>query len=166
MTFPVDTLKSVNGPFGIEYDQKVIIKILWNDGADARQIADRLQAHFAQHSYQLRTIRFWIAEIRRGHQGLHDEIRSGRPPRDDLDRKILPILEKLPFESSHSIAERLLGAHSTVLRHLHESIGFKLFHLHWVPHLLSDDFRKNEKSMQKICCHSCTLPNVMAGIIV
>jgi hypothetical protein len=89
-----------------------------------------------------------------------------RPPLDDLDSKILEILEKSPFESSHSIAEILLVTLSIVLLHLHASIGFKSFHLCWVPHLLSDDFSKNERSMQKICCHSCMLPNVMAGIIL
>jgi hypothetical protein len=110
MIFPIWTLKSVNHSFGMEYDQRVIIKFLWNEGADARQIADRLQAQFAEHSYQLRTVRFWITEIWRGSQDRHDEIGNRRSPRDDLDSKILAILEKSPFESSHSIAERLLVA--------------------------------------------------------
>jgi hypothetical protein len=125
-----------------------------------------LQAQFVKHAYQLRTIQFWITEIRRGRQDLHNEIRSGLPPLDDLDSKILAILEKSPFESSHSIAERLLVVQSTVLRHLHEFIGLKSFHLRWVLHLLSSDFSKNERNMQKICCHSCILPNVIAGIIL
>jgi hypothetical protein len=51
MIFPVWILKSVNNPFGMELDQRVIIKFLWNDGADAHQIADRLQAQFAEHAY-------------------------------------------------------------------------------------------------------------------
>jgi hypothetical protein len=66
MIFPVWTLKSVNNPFGMEHDQRVIIKFLWNERADARQIAARLQAQFAENAYQLRTVEFWITEIRRG----------------------------------------------------------------------------------------------------
>jgi hypothetical protein len=31
------------------------------------------------------------------------------------------------------------------LRQLHESIGFKLFHLLWVPHKLTDDSRQKWK---------------------
>jgi hypothetical protein len=94
----------------MEYDQRVIIKFLSNDGSDARAIADRFQARFVEHAYQLQTIRFWIAEARLGHQDLHDEMRTGRSPLDELDAKILVILDKYPFESAHSIAETLLVA--------------------------------------------------------
>jgi hypothetical protein len=74
-----------------------------------------LQEKFAEYDYRLRTVQFWITEIWRGRQYLYDEIRSGRPPLDDLDGKILAILDKSPFESAQSIAERLLVAYSTVL---------------------------------------------------
>jgi hypothetical protein len=43
MILPVWTLKFVRDPFGMEYDQRVIIKCLWNERADARQIVDGLQ---------------------------------------------------------------------------------------------------------------------------
>jgi hypothetical protein len=47
MIFLVWILKSVNGPFGMENDQGVIIKFVGNEGANARQIAARLQAQIA-----------------------------------------------------------------------------------------------------------------------
>jgi hypothetical protein len=56
--------------------------------------------------------------------------------------KILAILNKSLFESAHPIAERLLVAYSTVLQHLHESLGFKSFYLHWVPDQLTCDLRR------------------------
>jgi hypothetical protein len=37
----------------MEYDQRVIIKFLSNEGTDARDIAARLQAQFAEYGYQL-----------------------------------------------------------------------------------------------------------------
>jgi hypothetical protein len=78
---------------------------------------------------------------------MHDEIRTGRPPLDDLDTKILAILDKSQFELAHSISitETLLVAHLIMLWHVQDSIGFKSFHLHWVPHILTDDLPEKRK---------------------
>jgi hypothetical protein len=56
MIFSVWTFKSVNDPFRMDYDQPVIIKFLWNERADARQIAEGLQAQFVKDVYQLATV--------------------------------------------------------------------------------------------------------------
>jgi hypothetical protein len=55
MIFPVWILKSIKNMFGMKYDQRVIIKFLWNEKADARDIIARWQAQFNEHIYQLRT---------------------------------------------------------------------------------------------------------------
>jgi hypothetical protein len=68
---------------------------------------------------------------------------------DDLDAKILAILDKSPFESARSIAETLGIAHSTVLLHLHDSMSFRSFHLHWVLHLLTHDLREKRNVYAK-----------------
>jgi hypothetical protein len=102
----------------MEYGQRVIIKFLLKEGTDARdiadrfqtdfrQIADRLQAQFGEHTYQLRTLRFWITDIRLGRQDIHEEIRIGELLLDDFDAKILAILDKYLFKSVHSMAETL-----------------------------------------------------------
>jgi hypothetical protein len=78
----------------MECDQRVIIKFFWNGEIDARDIADRLQTQFDEHAYHLRMIRFWITEVRLGRQDLHDQIGIGRLPLDDLDAKIMEILDK------------------------------------------------------------------------
>jgi hypothetical protein len=152
MIFPIWTLKTVKSTFGMEYNQRVIIKFLWKEEINARDIAGRLHAQFGEHAYQLRTVQFWIREIQLGHQNLHNEIRTGRPPFDDLGAKVLAILDKYPFEfeSSHSISERLLVAHPTVLPYLHDFIGFKSFHLHLVPHLWTDDLREKRKEHARV----------------
>jgi hypothetical protein len=58
-------------------------------------------------------------------------------------------LDKSSFKSARSIAETLRVAHSMVLLHLHDSIGFISFHLHWVLHLLMHDLHKKEKKYVK-----------------
>jgi hypothetical protein len=90
-------LKSVKDLFMMEYDQRMIIQFLWNEGIDANQITARLQAQFGEHAYKFRTVRFWIAEVRLGRQDFHDEIRTGISPLDDLDAKTFAILDKSPF---------------------------------------------------------------------
>jgi hypothetical protein len=42
----------------MEDEQRVIIKFLFNEGADARQIAERLRAQFHEDAYALRTVQF------------------------------------------------------------------------------------------------------------
>jgi hypothetical protein len=129
----------------MEYDQRVIIRFLSNEGIAADEITTRFQAQFAEHAYKLRTVRFWIGDARFGRQDFHDEIGTGRPPLDDVDAKILTILNKSPFESMRSIAERLCVSHAIVLNYLHLSIDFKSFHLPWVSYLLTEDLRQKRK---------------------
>jgi hypothetical protein len=98
----------------MEYDQRVIIPFFWNEGIYVHEITYRLQTQFGEHAYALRTVRLWIVEVRLGCQNLHDKIRSRRSLLDDLDAKILAILDKSPFKSARSIAKTLSIAHSTV----------------------------------------------------
>jgi hypothetical protein len=67
----------------------------------------------------------------------------------------LTILNKSPFESARSTAERLRVSRATVLNYLHLSIDFKSFHLRWVPHLLTENLG-----------HYWMLPSAMADIIL
>jgi hypothetical protein len=129
----------------MEYDQRVIIRFLSNERIAADETTTRLRAQFAEHAYKLRTVRFWIGEVRFGRQNLHDEIRTGRLPLDDVDANILAFLNKFPFESARSISERLRISHVTVLNYLYLSIVFKSFHLLWVRHLLTEDLRQKWK---------------------
>jgi transposase len=63
----------------MEFEQRVIRKFLFNEGADARQIAKRLRVQFHEDAYALRMVEFWITELRRGREDIHDEPRTGRP---------------------------------------------------------------------------------------
>jgi hypothetical protein len=77
-----------------------------------------------------------------GRQDLDDAICTRRSPLADLDAKSLVILDEHPFKSDHLIAGTLHVARSTVLLHLHDSIGFRSFHLHWMLHLWTHDLYK------------------------
>jgi hypothetical protein len=53
--------------------------------------------------------------------------------------------KQMAISMARSIAETLLVTHTAVLHHLHQSIGFKILRLHWVPHLLTDDLVAKRK---------------------
>jgi hypothetical protein len=129
----------------MEYGQRVIIKFIVNDGLDAHQIAPKLAAQFGEDAYALRTVQFWIDEVRRAREDLHDAPRSGRPWEDDLAARIQSLLDENPFESACSMAETLHVSHATVLRYLHQELGFQGFHLRWVPHLLTPEIKAQRK---------------------
>jgi hypothetical protein len=108
------SFKYANETFSTEYDQKVIIKSLHNEGADAHNMIHRFQAQFRQGAYQLGTVRFWIGEVCRRYPDRADGNCMRRSLLDDLDVKILAALDRSPFESARSRAETLYVALATV----------------------------------------------------
>jgi hypothetical protein len=56
--------------------------------------------------------------------------------------RIKVVFDKNCFVSARSIAETLQVSHSTVLKDLHENLGFQSFHLRWVPHLLTPELKE------------------------
>jgi transposase len=70
----------------VELEQKIIIIFVTNENMDAHEILAKLQAHVEDKEYALRTVRFWMGEIRGGREELPDEHRSGRP-RLDVSKK-------------------------------------------------------------------------------
>jgi hypothetical protein len=130
----------------MEHEQQVIIKFLFNEGVDARQIAETLRAQFHEDVYALRAVQFWITELRRGREDLHDEPRTGRHSAENLPTKIQELLDKISFESGRSVAEILQVSHPRVLEHLHEDLQFQSFRLRWVPHLLTPELREQRRA--------------------
>jgi hypothetical protein len=59
-------VKSRSRALLIGYEQKLIIKFLFNDALDAHQITETLSAQFNEDAYCLRTVQFWVGELRRG----------------------------------------------------------------------------------------------------
>jgi hypothetical protein len=60
----------------MELEQRIIIEFLTNESLDGHQILAELQKHLGWRAYALRTVQFWIGEVRRGREDLHDEYRA------------------------------------------------------------------------------------------
>jgi hypothetical protein len=145
--------------FDLEIGQAYISDWLWSENdhyilldeeANVRDIGHRLQTQFEEQVYRPWTVQVRITEVWLGRQDLHNEIRTERPLLNDLETKILGTWDKSLFESARSIDETLRVDHWTVLLHLHDSIGFRLFHLDWVLHLLMHDLREKQRKYAKV----------------
>jgi hypothetical protein len=101
------------------------------------QIHRNLAAQPCKDLYSKRSIEWWYAQFVCGREDMEDDYRSGRPPIDHLDTKILACLESEPSQSAYSLAEVLGVSQATVLNRLHTSLGMKAFHVRWVPYQLT-----------------------------
>jgi hypothetical protein len=126
----------------MNYELPAIIQFLYKEKVYPAQIHRRLAAQYGLEPYSLRSIQQWCQLFDCGRQNLHDDPRSGRPPINHLDAKILACLEREPLSSAYLLAEALGASPITVLNHLHNSLGMKIFHLRSVPHQLTDDIRQ------------------------
>jgi hypothetical protein len=75
-----------------------------------------------------------MGEVRRSLEDFRDEHRSGMPPLDHIDTQILHIFGKSTFEWAPLIAQTFNTSHRVVLHYLHQVLGFKYFHLRWIPY--------------------------------
>jgi hypothetical protein len=112
------------------FEQRVIIRFLYREGVNTNDIPIGLSAQFRDAGYRLRTVHRWCQYIRQGRELLYDEPRSGGPPIDLLDIKIMSQPKKKPFHSAYSLAELLSVSPTTILNHLRDSLGMQLFHLY------------------------------------
>jgi hypothetical protein len=55
-----------------------------------------------------------------------------------LDDRIASVLAEVPCLSLRQIVKRVMMSKSTAYRHLTSGMGWKLKHIRWVPHRLTD----------------------------
>jgi hypothetical protein len=85
--------------------------------------------------------KYLLHEIKLHRFDLSDRPSAGRPPLEDIDIRILQVLEAEPWSSVRTIAELLKIYPSTVHLHLTTSLNMKSRHFKCVPHFLNDDLR-------------------------
>jgi hypothetical protein len=126
----------------MEYDQRVIVRFLRNEGVQSDQIHTRLKAQFEDDTYNLPRVQYWWQYVRQGWEDLHNEKWSSRPSFKFIDSKIIACLDRELFHLAYSIAEVIGVWYLIVLRHLRDSLGMKNFYLRWILHRLTNDLRQ------------------------
>ena len=93
----------------------------------------------------LRTVSTWTAKIRKGDYDLNDKPRSGRKKILDslsLEEPISSLLDKYPFASAKFISIHFNISYQTTKNILTKYLGYKKYHLRWVPYKLSENHKK------------------------
>jgi hypothetical protein len=125
----------------MELEQRIIRCFLYREHAEPRDIHTLLSAQFDDAASSLRSVQRWCQYIQQGRQLPDNEPRSGRPPIDFFGIQILSSLEKQPFHWAYSLADIRDVSHTTILNHFRDSLGIKVFHLHWIPNQLTRQLR-------------------------
>jgi hypothetical protein len=86
-------------------------------------------------------VKYWLHELKLHHSDLSNQPSSDRLPLEEIDARILQVLEAESWFSIRTIAEFLKIPASTVHLHLTTSFDMKSRLVKGVPHFLDDDLR-------------------------
>jgi hypothetical protein len=111
------------------YLQRVIICFLHKERVQQAEVDQRLAAQPRKDLYSKRSIEWCCAQFVCGREDIEDDYRSGQPPIDHLNIKIIASLESEPFQSASLLAEVLGVSWATVSNGWHNSLGMKGFHV-------------------------------------
>jgi len=129
-----------------DLEQRYVIKFLRTKGLKLPAIVQELSNTYGADAYPETDVKYWIHELKLGREDLHDQGGPGRPPLDDVDAKILALLQKEPYSSVRTLSESLRYPPTTVYRHLTDALQMKSRHFKWVPHLLTQELREKRSA--------------------
>jgi hypothetical protein len=125
--------------FQIEIEQRYAVRNHHYKGIKLPAIVAELAAVYHEGAFEENRVKYWLHGIELHRSDLSDRPSSGRPPLEDIDARILQVLEAKPWFSVRTIAEFLMIPASRVHLHLIIPLNTKDRHFKWVPHFLDDD---------------------------
>jgi hypothetical protein len=104
-------------------------------------IIAELTTVYREDAFDENRMKYCLHEIKLHRSDLSDRPSSGWSPLEDIDARILQILEAKPWSSVRTIAEFLQIPVSLVHLYLTTSLNMKSRHFKWLLHSLDDDLR-------------------------
>jgi hypothetical protein len=128
----------------MEIESRYVMSCLHRKGMKLLAIVAEPAAVYYEDAFDENRVKYWLHEIRLHHSDLSHRPSSGWPPLEDIDTRILQVLEAEPWPSVRTIAEFLTIPGSTVHLYRITSLNMKNRHFKWVPHFLDDDLRAKQ----------------------
>jgi hypothetical protein len=125
----------------MEIEQRYVVSHLHRKGMKLPAIVAGLAAVYHENAFDENRVKYWPPEIKLHCSDLNDRSSSGRRPLEDIDARILEVLEAEPWSSLQTIAEFLKIPGSMVHLHLTTSLSMENRHFKRVPLSLDDDLR-------------------------
>jgi hypothetical protein len=104
-------------------------------------IVAELAVVYHEDAFDENRVKYWPYEIKLSRSDLSDQSSSGPPLLEDIDARILHVLEAEPWSSVRTTAEFLKILASTVHLHPTTSLNMESRHFKWTPRFLNDDLR-------------------------
>ena len=131
-------------------DQRYVLQFLFGLGNSNKEIHDSLKRIYKDRAYSPSAIQYWTQQFKLGRKDVQDEPRSGRP-REEIYRYIIQNeVDDDPYCSIRMIAKKTKIAVSTVFQIMTQELGYRYKHLHWIPHNLTPEMKKNRVTQSKV----------------
>jgi hypothetical protein len=128
----------------MEIGQRDVVNRLHRKRMRLPAIGAELAAVYHEDAFDKNRVKYWPHEIKLHRSDLSDRPNSGRSSLEDIDARILRVLEAQPWSSVRTIAEFLKVPASAVPFHLTTSLNMKSRHLKWVLCFLDEDLRAKQ----------------------
>jgi len=148
--------------------QRYYIFVSWKNGKQLSQIHKELEVAEGSKALSLRTIYRWIEAFEEGENSIEDASRSGRP-HEAVTQGTIAKIEELINEDPHMPIRRIeeeVGVSKERIGHiLHDELGLHKVCAKWVPHVLTEENKKNrvEISKQLLEIFECGFLNIVTG---
>jgi hypothetical protein len=125
----------------IEIEQRCVVSYIHRKGMKLPANVAELTAVYHENAFDENRVKYWPHEIKLHRSDLSDRPSSGRLPLEDIDARILQVLEAEPWPSVQTIVEFLKIPASKMHFHLTTSLNTKSRDFKWIPLFRDDDLR-------------------------
>ena len=136
----------------IEY--RAVMKFLHLKEKKTQEIKDELDSVYGEASPSFTTVKYWVAEYKRGRTSILDEERSGRPKTATTD-EMVDLVHQTVMEDRRltltDIAEACGISSERVYKILHQDLDIRKLSARWVPRLLTIDHKRERADMSREC---------------